>query len=81
MGAAMNLSNGFLLADVAAASERIRAACPDVLLERSDYGFGLTAINPSGSVAVVFQPGRADNGQPEIIANVDDVIARMKVDR
>jgi hypothetical protein len=69
--------------DVEEAKIKIAAACPDVKLEDwADYGFRLTGykIDPEGetrlcTVRTVFQPGRADNDQQEIIADVDELIA------
>lgn len=68
--------------DVAKAKAKIAAACPDVKLEDwQDYGFRLTGykVNVDGetmpaTIRTVLQPYRPENGQPEIIADVDELI-------
>jgi hypothetical protein len=70
---------GYYRGTVDAAERKIRAACPKVTLERWDYGFSMLGYKCDGepignSRRVVFQAGRADIGQPEIIADVDELI-------
>lgn len=70
---------GYFRGNVDAAERKIKAACPDVTLERWDYGFSMCGYKSNGeplehSRRIVFQAGRADIGQPEIIADVDSLI-------
>jgi hypothetical protein len=60
---------------------RIRETCPNVLLEYGDYGFKLIGylVDDEGytivsSIRVICQPARQDNGQPEIVANIDELV-------
>lgn len=70
----------YYLGDVHAAMRKIEAACPNVILENwQDYGFTLIGYRhgPNDELLdhrTVFQPARPENGQPEIIADVDALI-------
>lgn len=71
----------YRLSDVQAAKAKIAAACPDVILESwQDYGFKLVGYKkewwtrPPEKPQVVYQPARHENGQPEIIADIDALI-------
>lgn len=67
---------------IAEIGARIRAACPNVTLESwQDYGLKLTGYLKDAdgntiisSIRVICQPARPDNGQPEIIADIDALI-------
>lgn len=70
------------IGELRAAMRKIMGACPDVVLENwADYGFRLDGYKrdeqrntiPS-TIRIIFQPARPDNGQPEIIADVDAII-------
>lgn len=71
----------FYLRDVERAADRIRKACPDVILGYGDYGFRVDGwrVDANGhtitsTIRTIYQPARSDNGQPEIIADVDSLI-------
>lgn len=67
---------------IAEIKAKIEAACPDVILESwQDYGLKLTGYRRDAdghtilsSIRVICQPARPDNGQPEIIADIDALI-------
>lgn len=67
---------------IAEISAKIRAACPNVTLESwQDYGLKLTGYLKDAdgntvisSIHTICQPARPENSQPEIIANVDELI-------
>ena len=71
----------YTLNDVRDAKAKIKAACPDVILESwQDYGFRLVGYKqewwtrPPEQPHIILQPARPGNGQPEIIADVDALI-------
>ena len=69
----------FKIAEVNKAAARIAAECPAARQYRTDYGFGLAVDAPDRSFnVIVFSPGRYSLDQPEIVADLDEVIARLK---
>jgi hypothetical protein len=73
------MGSGYVLGDVSAARIRIREAIPEAQFEETDYGFGLSVTGPGMKYAlVVFQPGRDDIGQPEIIGDVGRIIEALR---
>lgn len=70
----------YTLNDVKAAAKRVRAACPDVILDRSgDYGFKLVGYKRAEDGApfdalILFQPDREENGQQLVISDIDAAI-------
>lgn len=74
-------NEGFYIWQVDKAEQAIRDARADAVFDRSDYGFGLAVWGKSATVFIVFQPGRADIGQPEVVSDdaaIDSIIARLR---
>lgn len=70
---------GYCLRDVEAAKRKILQAVPDAIVERGDYGFGLSVASADMTRAfIVFRPQRDDLGQSEVIGNVDAIIAGLR---
>lgn len=66
--------------DVDAAERAIREAVPDAHVERTDYGWSLSAARADRTMAfVVFQVERRDRGQPEIKKDVQAVISALRL--
>lgn len=71
----------FFISQTDATEEKIRAACPHVTLERTDYGYGLVGYIPghedqNNYAAIVLRPARRNIGQGKIVADVDALIAK-----
>lgn len=71
------IDKGFYKGDVDKAEQQIRAAVPDVQIDRQYHGFGLEAyraIEGDHRSVTVFQPGIADKDIDEIITPVENAI-------
>lgn len=76
---------GWYRQDVDAAVRKIKEACPLIVVEYFDYGYGLDCykVDAAGfaipeTIRTVYQPARPDNQQTEIIADVDELIRFWK---
>lgn len=62
--------------DVQKAEAKIKEQLPNVFIDRSDRGFGLAVYSPAGGETIIFR--RASAHLPEVIADLDEVIAKYR---